>query len=110
MARNTYDSETKAEILSAVLEARAGKRKWPEAHKAAKEAGYKGGLPSLMIMFRKNKNGKAKNTRGPGRPRKLEISGTGMSAEIERIVSEAVQSRINTAIDAAIAELGKLKV
>ncbi|HYG76134.1 MAG TPA: hypothetical protein VEK08_14100 [Planctomycetota bacterium] len=113
MARNVYDSETKSAILNAVNEARSAKKKWPEAHKAAKEAGYKGGLPSLMIMYRKARSARRgdRPARGPGRPRKVTVANSyGMSAEIERIVSDAVQARVNSALDAAIAELEKMKM
>ena len=120
-APKRYDPAVKAKILVA-----ATGKPLSEGFAAAKKAGYRGSAPSLYMMLRnagatgKKKRGRpqgSKNSpktaptirRGPGRPAKSTVQSNGSGlGEIDRIVTREVQSRINAAARAAIAELQKL--
>ena len=115
-APKRYPASVKAKILSA-----AQGKPLAEAHKAALKAGYNGSAASLYQMIynarKKSKRGRPKGAkkalvavstirRGPGRPKSAaQLDGLG---EIDQIVSRLVQSRVNAAARAAIAELEKL--
>ena len=69
--------------------------KWKDAHKIAREAGFRGGLPALMIFMRKKPRSK-KNTVVKAAPVSLSIADA-----IEKLVSD----KVNVALAAAIAKL-----
>jgi hypothetical protein len=50
--KRNYDAATKAAIVKAALAARNAGEKWPEALVAAKKAGYRAGLVSLMLFVK----------------------------------------------------------
>src|SRR5688500_15362400 len=62
--RQSYDAETKANILEAVKAARKEGLKFDAIHKAAAEAGYKGKAASLRVMVSKLGMTKRKGKRG----------------------------------------------
>ena len=117
-----YDAAIKAKILAA-----AKGKPLAAAHAAAIGVGYLGTPASLYQMLRNagvtGKKGKkpgrpkgSKNSpkaaptirRGPGRPPKAAAQVSGGLSAIEQIVARDVQSRVNAAARAAIAELEKL--
>lgn len=113
IARN-YDAATKAAIVKAALEARKEGKKWPEALVAAKAAGYRGGLISLMLFVK----GAGKAARRPGRPAKAAPApakkrGRPAKAKAPAPVVTALDpvaaQYLVSAIDKAIAELQKLR-
>ena len=126
-----YTPEQKTAILDAVKAARKI-GKWPDALKAAEEAGYKGGLQYLMQMAsasgavkpRKKakaakkaalspvkKRGRPKGSknaakRAPGRTKGS--TGAKMGAglqDIDKIVAQMVEQRVGVAISKAVAAL-----
>src|SRR5476649_1352340 len=128
MARpSPYTEEQKTAILEAVKTSRKT-GKWPDALKAAEEAGYKGGLQYLMKLAKgKKKSSKAKKAttaaakagkkrgrpkgstnagkKGPGRPKGTGAAkGAGLT-DIDRIVAQMVEQRVGVVVAKAVAAL-----
>lgn len=105
-----YDAKTKAKILDA-----AKGKPLAEAHVAAVGAGYRGTAASLyqMLYALGKKKSKGKRGRPAGSKNKKsapvasKVLSNGLGA-IESIVARDVQTRVNAAARAAIAELQKL--
>lgn len=135
MAKSVYSDGMKAKIIEAVVAARKAKKSWTEAHAAATEAGYKGGLNGVVklvrsesirtgkpmgIKFHKRKRGgmgaapsaaaaPAPVKRGPGRPRKTMAPAGSVTGSIEAMVAQLVAARVRAVLDEAIAALKNLR-
>lgn len=123
MPRMSYEPATRDAILKAAKDARANDKTWTEAHAAATEAGYKGGVQGIIKLMRANEEGGGggKAKRKPGRPKgsrnkmmnqkstamatpRMAKSGGG-SNDILSMVENIVKSRVNAALDYAISAL-----
>jgi len=108
MARpSPYTEGQKTAILDAVKAARKTGT-WPDALKAAKEAGFKGKLPYLMKFAG---GGTRKGKRRMGRPKGSKTppaaairNGSGLGA-IDQIVERMVEQRVGVAVSRAVASL-----
>ena len=112
--RRNYDAVTKAAIVKAARAARNAGKKWPDALVAAKAAGYRGGLVSLILFVK----AAAKAVKQPGRPAKtaLVASAPKKRGRPPKVAAPAVPALdpvaanyLVSAIDKAIAELQKLR-
>jgi hypothetical protein len=135
MPREFYKPKVKAAIIEAVQAARKAKKTWPEAHAAAKEAGFKGRVQNLMRMVnragvkvakrRGRKPGRKpaavptqakrgpgrppKAKRGPGRPPKAKVGRPKGVGSIEAMIGRLVKQQVNGVLDKAIAVLKAAK-
>ncbi|MCY3018742.1 MAG: hypothetical protein NTW87_06905 [Planctomycetota bacterium] len=109
-AKRNYDAATKAAIVKAAIAARKAGKKWPEALVAAKAAGYRGGLVSLMLFV--------KAARKQGRPAKATIAAPApkkrgrppkVAAPAVPALDPVAAQYLVSAIDKAVAELEKLR-
>ena len=99
-----YDEATKTAIVSAALEARKAGKKWAEALQAAKEAGYRGKLISLVGFVKSP----GQVGRKPGRPAKKAQAEGGLES-IQEVIERLVKERVRAALDKAIGELEKTR-
>jgi hypothetical protein len=117
MPRGSYDAATKEAIIHATVEARRAGKTWREAHAAAKASGYQGSQQGIVKLLggkgmRRRRRGRKpgrppgvkKLGRRPGRPGRPPGSASPAS-DIASLVDKLVQSRINGALDQAIAVL-----
>ena len=101
-----YSDDQKAAIIKAAKQAQR-KGSWQDGLKAAKEAGYKGGLPYLMKLAgggKRRGRPKASSKSKIARVAAPSVNGNSM-ADIEKIVAAEVSRRLNAAKGAAIAAL-----
>ena len=95
-----YDEATKAAIVSAALEARKAGKKWPEALREAKAAGYRGGVIALIGLISRA----GKPARKPGRPPKKAQPAGGLEP-IQEIIQSLVKEQVAAALARAIVAL-----
>ena len=99
-----YGEATKAAIVNAALEARKAGKKWREALEAAKAAGYRGNISSLIGLI----SYAGKTARKPGRPaKKAQLSG-GLGP-VQEVIERLVKEQVRAALDQAIEELEKVR-
>src|SRR5580765_423570 len=116
MPRGSYDDATKQAIIHATVAARRAGKTWREAHAAAKAAGYVGSQQGIIKLLRAKGTRTGRRGRKPGRPpgSKNRRPGrppksAGQATDIASLVDRLVQSRINDALDRAIAVLKNAK-
>ena len=102
--RNFYDEATRSAIVNAAIGARKSGKKWPEALKAAKRAGYRGGLIALTGFVTRA----GKTARKPGRPAR-KAQAVGGLEPIQEIIERLVKERVRAALDRAITELERAR-
>ncbi len=98
MPRQFYTLEERFRIRTRTIAARKYGMKWKQAHEIAKEAGFRGGIPALMIFLKKAK------PFNPGRnkPTPVKIKRQPEKSEIEAVVDRIVKNRVNAALGKAI--------
>ncbi|HEY3323399.1 MAG TPA: hypothetical protein VGP72_23285 [Planctomycetota bacterium] len=101
--RRLYDEATKAAIIKAAKDARAAGAKWPEALKAARGAGYNGGMVSLMLFVRGSRKGPGRPRGRRGRPASAPASA--QLGAIPQMIDRIVKEQVHAALDRAIAAL-----
>jgi len=112
MPRVSYDPQTKDAIVKAVTGARSADKTWKDAHEAAAAAGYKGSVQGIIKLMRTVEGGGPKRRRRgrkPGRPAGKRRGrkpgpkpGASRGGDINSLIDNLVQARINEALDKAI--------
>jgi len=101
-----YSDEQKSAIIKSAKKAQR-KGNWQDGLKAAKDAGYKGGLGYLMKLVgggKRRGRPKGSNKAKVASAVAPSVNGSSM-AQIEKIVADEVSRRLNAAKGAAIAAL-----
>jgi hypothetical protein len=104
MPRKIYDPNAKVAFINAACDARKTGRPWVQAFSAAKEAGYTGSLKGIQKLLR-DAGAFPKRRRAHRAP---PTNGNGLRP-VEQVIETVVRERVNTALDAAIAHLQRLR-